>query len=740
MQNLRTKIPEPLLREEQLKGARITVYFRWGFILLLSVLLFIQYSLGHQEVSRHALVFLVVYIASNAFFHIALRQNYDPRYLRFLSATIDVAVICYHLYGMVLLSDYTAVTAAATIFFIPVFFLIYTFRLDRGLLIYLILISLFGYNLVYFASYFQYPEFYQEHLSLSPISQVFKSIYIAFLGLLCIYLQISVFRFLNKQLVYAEEKAKLDTEVKIEQEKNLYAQKLIEKERILNKELADEIRKKDELANQLKESKEQLKSIISNLHGFSYRCKPDDDWTMLFVSGQVEDVCGYKPEHFTGKPDIAYTSLVHPEDVEFVRKQILDAVIAKKPFDFEYRIKHKNGNIVWVHEAGRGVYDSDGNVLYLDGIITDISVKKQAETELEETQGLINNIISNLVGAVSRCLYDEKFTTKFYSDKIYDITGYYATDFIDNKNIGFADIIHPDDIERVGKYVSDCVEERKPYSIEFRIIHKNGNIVWVHENGQPVYDNEGNIVHLDGITTDITDKKIADQKLIETKRELEQLNEKLERTVEERTAQLTAANTQLINLQKENLQSQFEVLKQQVNPHFLFNSLNVLTSLIKVDPDLAEKFTERLSKVYRHVLENKDKDVIALSTEMEFLRAYVFLIDIRFANKVFVDIRFNEKDVEAYVVPLALQLLIENAIKHNTFSKKNPLKIELFIDKKNYLNIINNLQNRETQMSSTGVGLVNISKRYSLLTEKEPVFEMTDNEFIAKIPLIKKHK
>ncbi len=262
----------------------------------------------------------------------------------------------------------------------------------------------------------------------------------------------------------------------------------------------------------------------------------------------------------------------------------------------------------------------------------------------------------------------------------------------------------------------------------------------MQENGSPVYDDEGELLYLDGITTEITGRKLAEQELINAKLKLEELNEKLGKTVEERTARLTEANTQLLKLQKENLQSQFEVLKQQVNPHFLFNSLNVLTSLIKADPDLAEAFTERLSKVYRHVLENKDKDLVTLATEMDFIKAYVFLLDIRFAKKVFVRINIDDKDLDAFVVPLALQLLIENAIKHNTFSRKNPLTIEIFIDNNRFLNIINNLQNRKLQMTSTGVGLVNISKRYSLLSEKQPVFEMTDSQFIAKIPLISREQ
>lgn len=729
-------IPEELLLEERMKGARISVYFRWAFISILAVLLAAQFYLGYTEVSKQALLLLFLYIIANTGFHIALFKKYDPRFLKFVSATFDVAVICYHIYGMAQMSDYTAVSAAATIFFFPVFFLIYTFRLDKWMLIYLIFISVLGYNMIYFASYFEQTQFYNEYLSLSPTSQIFKSFYISFIGLLCVYFQISVFKFLDKQLLHTKEKAKLDTEFKVEQEKNRFAKQLIDKEKALNQELADEIMKKDKLARQLEDSKEKLESIISNLLGFTYRCLPDEKWTMLFVSEQIEDVCGYKAQDLVADNNLTYNKIIYPDDIEFVNNQISKAISDRTQFDMEYRIRHRNGNVVWVHDAGKGVYDEGGNILYIDGIITDITVKKQAELELEETRGLVNNIISNLVGAVSRCLNDEKFTTKFYSDKIFDITGYYATDFIDNKNMSFTDIVHPDDLEYLEKYVGECVKDKKPYSIEFRIIHKSGNIVWVNENGQPVTDKEGNVIYLDGITTDITEKKIAEQALYEAKQELEMLNKDLEQKIEERTAQLTKANTQLLKMQKENLQSQFEVLKQQVNPHFLFNSLNVLTSLIKVDADLAEKFTERLSKVYRYVLENKNKDIVTLKTEMDFLKAYVFLIDIRFADKVFVNIGFDDNNPDMYVVPLALQLLIENAIKHNSFSKKSPLIIDLFVDV-DYLYVVNNLQNRDIQRKSTGIGLDNINKRYKLLCDKEPVFEMTDKQFVAKIPLIK---
>ena len=163
----------------------------------------------------------------------------------------------------------------------------------------------------------------------------------------------------------------------------------------------------------------------------------------------------------------------------------------------------------------------------------------------------------------------------------------------------------------------------------------------------------------------------------------------------------------------------------------------MLTSLIKLDPDLAEKFSEHLSKVYRYVLENKDNELVDLNTELVFLDAYIFLLKIRFVNKLNVSIDIPEPKRSYQIIPLAMQLLIENAIKHNTMSKSNPLQIDIFIDQQNFLNIVNNLQKRPSQIISTGVGLKNIQNRYMLLNTTIPVFEKTETHFIAKVPLVK---
>lgn len=266
-----------------------------------------------------------------------------------------------------------------------------------------------------------------------------------------------------------------------------------------------------------------------------------------------------------------------------------------------------------------------------------------------------------------------------------------------------------------------------------RFIRKDGSLITMELNARTSDYNGSPAAFI--VIRNITDRINIEKELQEAKEALEKMNRDLEKRVVSSSQQLTEANLQLVRLQKENLQSQFEVLRQQVNPHFLFNSLNVLTSLIKLEPDLAEKFTEHLSKVYRYVLENKDKDLVKLRTELEFLEAYIFLLNIRFMDKIIIEVDIDEHNKDLMILPLALQLLIENAIKHNTMSKKNPLDIRIFIEDGNILNVVNNLQERESHMVSTGLGLKNIEHRYKLLELPTPEFIKTETRFIARVPL-----
>ena len=200
--------------------------------------------------------------------------------------------------------------------------------------------------------------------------------------------------------------------------------------------------------------------------------------------------------------------------------------------------------------------------------------------------------------------------------------------------------------------------------------------------------------------------------------------------------QLEVVQVRAERLEKENVQAQFAALKSQVNPHFLFNSLSILSSLVHADAELSEKFIDQLSRAYRYILEQKDNERVLLKTELEFIQAYRFLLNIRFENKFDVVINVPEADQTRYsIAPLTLQLLVENAVKHNRMSAKEPLKVNIHLDG-DCLVVQNNLQPRPQSENSTGVGLQNIITRYALLTNRPVWVGESEGSFIVKIPLL----
>jgi LytS/YehU family sensor histidine kinase len=187
-------------------------------------------------------------------------------------------------------------------------------------------------------------------------------------------------------------------------------------------------------------------------------------------------------------------------------------------------------------------------------------------------------------------------------------------------------------------------------------------------------------------------------------------------------------------IQKESIVAKYESLKNQVNPHFLFNNLNALANIVYEDQEKAVKFIKQLADVYRYVLETRDQEVVPLKDELVFLRSYTNLQQIRFGDKLSIDISLP--DQESYVAPLALQMLIENAIKHNVISEEDPLSIKVY-QEDGYIVVKNNLQ-RKTVMGepSSGVGLENIARRYELLSDKKMTAREEPDTFVVKIPVL----
>jgi Putative regulator of cell autolysis len=179
--------------------------------------------------------------------------------------------------------------------------------------------------------------------------------------------------------------------------------------------------------------------------------------------------------------------------------------------------------------------------------------------------------------------------------------------------------------------------------------------------------------------------------------------------------------------------AQFESLKNQLDPHFLFNSLNVLSSLIDENPNLAQRFTSSMSKIYRYVLEQKDKELVTVEEELDFAKTYCELLKTRFEDSV--NFEVEVKDKKGFVVPLSLQLLLENCIKHNFATSAKPLIIKIYSENGNLI-VENNLQAREQVKEREGIGLSNIVQRYSLITNRNVFIEKSEDYFKVKIPLL----
>lgn len=200
---------------------------------------------------------------------------------------------------------------------------------------------------------------------------------------------------------------------------------------------------------------------------------------------------------------------------------------------------------------------------------------------------------------------------------------------------------------------------------------------------------------------------------------------------EYRTKQLEAEE-----LKRANTQAQLQLIKNQVNPHFLFNNLNVLSGMVMKDNPDANKFIEEFAKVYRHILNSQDKELIPLATELEFIKPYIFLLEKRFPESISIALDIEQKYLQLYIVPASLQMLVENATKHNVLSKAKPLEIIISVNKNGDLFVKNNLQTKLQVEDSMQLGLKNIQQRYAIITGKNIDIIKDGTSFSVTLPLI----
>ena len=189
-------------------------------------------------------------------------------------------------------------------------------------------------------------------------------------------------------------------------------------------------------------------------------------------------------------------------------------------------------------------------------------------------------------------------------------------------------------------------------------------------------------------------------------------------------------------LKSKTSQAELQVIKSQINPHFLFNNLNVLSALVMQNSSEANKFIEAFSQVYRYILNNQHKELVELKTELEFIKPYIYLLEKRFSSGLKITINIDETQENKFIIPASLQMLIENAIKHNVASRIKPLHIDLHTNGNQTLVVSNNLQLRDIVENSTEIGLQNIMKRYLLVGEREVIVNKTAENFMVTLPLL----
>ncbi len=504
----------------------------------------------------------------------------------------------------------------------------------------------------------------------------------------------------------------------------IYGTAIVEDNKVIgSRGIIVDISERKAMENALRKSEQKYRELSEMLPQTVYELDLKANLMYLNKAGREKFGTAYETS------EVSVFSIVIPEELERMRKNFNNVSFANIPSKGNfYKLQQVDGHVFEAMISATPM-KMNGKTVGSRGVVIDISDHVAMQKALAESEEKYRSVIENATDGI---VITQNGKLKFLNKTMCEMMQYEESEIL---GTSYYDMVVPEDHQIMVEFHKRRMAGENFTSLyRSRFIRKDGKIITVELNTR-TSDYNGNPAAFI-IIRDISDRIKIENELQIAKTKLEKLNNQLEKRVKESSESLTEARTQLINLQKENLQSQFDVLKQQVNPHFLFNSLNVLTSLIKLEPNLAEKFSEQLSKVYRYVLENKDNELVDLQTELNFLDAYIFLLNIRFVNKLKVNINIPEARRNDQIIPLAMQLLIENAIKHNTMSKSEPLQINIFIDENNMLNIVNNLQERPSQLASTGVGLKNILNRYQLLGITEPVFRKTTSEFIAQVPLV----
>lgn len=263
-------------------------------------------------------------------------------------------------------------------------------------------------------------------------------------------------------------------------------------------------------------SEDRFRALVTNIPGAVYRCACDVDWTMLFLSDGIKELSGYPASDFTANRVRSYASIIYLDDRAMVERVVFDAVRRREAYAIEYRLLHADGGIRWVYERGQGIFDPDGKLQWLDGVVMDITDRQIAEESLRETEERLELAVAGSTDGLwgGHPVPDEPWwsphTPVWWSPRLKAMLGFRDDEFPDALE-SWAVRLHPDEKERVFAALRAHIERRIPYDAEYRLKTKSGDYRWFRARGQAVWDDSGNLLRMAGSLQDIQDRKEAEE-------------------------------------------------------------------------------------------------------------------------------------------------------------------------------------------------------------------------------------
>jgi PAS domain S-box-containing protein len=331
-------------------------------------------------------------------------------------------------------------------------------------------------------------EFYNDYSPVeAQVGATVKQVALA-LGLALILLYASLFPILNQVTKALESRNR-----KLEQQAN-------ELERTLNE--------RRQAVASLRDAETRYRALVEQLPLVTYVSAIDKPGFSAYVSPQIESLLGYTPEEWLETPNL-FWRVIHPEDLERVRAEHRSGYDAGGSFSTQYRLLARDGSVVWVEDEIQLVEDAAGKPIQAQGFLLDITHRKTAELAVRASEERFRTLVSNVPGVIFRCAIDEDWTMEYLSDEIQELVGYPASDFVANNVRTFASVIHPEDAPGLAQEVEDAVAEQRPYTIEYRVLNRDGSLRYVVERGQAVAGAEGDR-KLDGAIFDLTERRLAE--------------------------------------------------------------------------------------------------------------------------------------------------------------------------------------------------------------------------------------